>query len=120
MSEKDQTPAQADIPILSLSLDDIEKVYRAYMPYVKKGGAIFVPTKHPFELNAPVFLSLHFLKEPAPYRFQGQVVWVMAHTSGDSLQGVGVQLGGKEGEAMNEKIRTLLRGMDNSKPTDTI
>ena len=114
MSDAELTDNSAEIPILSLELDDIDKLYRAYMPYVNN-GALFVKTAHAFKLGDDVFLSLRLLDEKAPHRLQGKVIWLTTQPSGTHPQGVGVQLAGQEGQVVQDKIRVELRDKLGSK-----
>ncbi len=115
----DKQPA-ADTPVLSLELTDKEKLYRAYMKFVT-GGGLFIPTTRTFALGDLIFLSLRLLDESEPHRLQAKIVWVVSQQSGSSQRGIGVQLQGKLGRTVREKIELALAGMlDSDKPTDTI
>lgn len=108
--------------ILSLSVKDKAALYNAYMPYVKHGG-IFVPTPKRYFLGDEVFLLLTLPESSERLPVAGKVIWVTpVGAQGNRTAGIGVQLAdGPEGEAIKNRIETLLAGMLNAdKPTQTM
>ncbi len=108
--------------ILSLAVKDKMALYSAYMPFVKNGG-IFVPTPKRYFLGDEVFLLLTLPDSSERLPVAGKVVWTTpVGAQGNRQAGIGVQLAdGPEGEAIRNRIETLLAGLLNSeKPTHTM
>ena len=108
--------------ILSLAVKDKAALYNAYMPYIRHGG-IFVPTPKRYFLGDEVFLLLTLPDSSDRLPIAGKVVWVTpAGAQGNRTAGIGVQLAdGPEGEAIRNKIETLLAGaLGADKPTQTM
>lgn len=98
--------------ILSLAVKDKTALYSAYMPFVKNGG-IFVPTPKRYFLGDEVFLLLTLPESSERLPVAGKVVWATpAGAQGNRAAGIGVQLpDGQEGEAIRNRIETLLAGL---------
>ena len=108
--------------ILSLAVKDKAALYNAYMPFVK-GGGIFVPTPKRYFLGDEVFLLLTLPESSDRLPVAGKVVWTTPMgAQGNRSAGIGVQLAdGPEGEAIRNKIETLLAGaLGADKPTQTM
>ncbi|MCF5990217.1 PilZ domain-containing protein, partial [Xanthomonas perforans] len=93
-----------------------------YMPFVK-GGGIFVPTPKRYMLGDEVFLLLTLPDSSERLPVAGKVIWTTpAGAQGNRAAGIGVQFpDGPEGEAVRNKIETLLAGLTTSdKPTHTM
>ena len=108
--------------ILSLAVKDKAALYGAYMPFVKNGG-VFVPTPKRYFLGDEVFLLLTLPDSSERLPVAGKVVWVPPlGAQGNPQAGIGVQLAeGADGEAIRNKIETLLAGTSTSdKPTQTM
>ncbi len=108
--------------ILSLAVKDKTALYGAYMPFLKNGG-VFVPTPKRYFLGDEVFLLLTLPESSDRLPVAGKVVWTTpAGAQGNRAAGIGVQFpDGNEGEAVRNRIETLLAGLLNSdKPTNTM
>ncbi len=108
--------------ILSLAIKDKSALYNAYMPFVK-GGGIFVPTTKRYALGDEVFILLTLMEEKDRLPVAGKVVWITPPgAQGNRTAGIGVQFADTaEGEAVRNKIETLLAGTLNAdKPTHTM
>lgn len=108
--------------ILSLAIKDKGALYNAYMPFVK-GGGIFVPTTKRYALGDEVFILLTLMEEKDRLPVAGKVVWITPPgAQGNRTAGIGVQFADTaEGEAVRNKIETLLAGTLNAdKPTHTM
>lgn len=107
--------------ILSLAIKDKNSLYNAYMPFVK-GGGIFVPTPKRYALGDEVFILLTLMDEKDRLPVAGRVVWVTPPgAQGNRVAGIGVQFADTpEGNAIRDKIETLLAGMPSDKPTHTM
>ncbi|MCC8742801.1 PilZ domain-containing protein [Xanthomonas euvesicatoria] len=104
--------------ILSLALKDKPALYSAYMPFVKGGG-----TPKRYMLGDEVFLLLTLPDSSERLPVAGKVIWTTpAGAQGNRAAGIGVQFpDGPEGEAVRNKIETLLAGLTTSdKPTHTM
>lgn len=92
------------------------------MPFVK-GGGIFVPTPKRYMLGDEVFVLLTLPDSSERLPVAGKVIWTTpAGAQGNRPAGIGVQFpDGPEGEAVRNKIETLLAGLTTSdKPTHTM
>ena len=108
--------------ILSLVVKDKPALYAAYMPFVKNGG-IFVATAKRYFLGDEVFVLLTLPDSAERLPVAGKVVWTTPMgAQGNRSAGIGVQLAdGPEGEAIRNKIETLLAGaLGADKPTQTM
>lgn len=108
--------------ILSLAVKDKAALYNAYMPFMR-GGGIFVPTPKRYFLGDEVFLLLTLPDSSERLPVAGKVVWVTpAGAQGNRTAGIGVQFAdSSEGEAVKNKIETLLAGTLNAeRPTHTM
>ena len=108
--------------ILSLVVKDKPSLYSAYMPFVKNGG-VFVPTPKRYFLGDEVFVLLTLPDSAERLPVAGKVVWTTPMgAQGNRAAGIGVQLAdGTEGEAIRNKIETLLAGtLTADKPTQTM
>ncbi|GAA0685875.1 PilZ domain-containing protein [Marinobacterium maritimum] len=96
--------------ILSLTIDNKESLYKAYMPYVTNGG-LFIPTTRTYQLGEEVFMLLMLMDEPDKVPVTGKVVWVTPKAAqGGRTPGIGIQLSGDD-TALVRKIETYLAGM---------
>jgi type IV pilus assembly protein PilZ len=108
--------------VLSLSLKDTAGLYGAYMSFVK-GGGIFVPTSKRYFLGDEVFLFLTLPDSSERLPLAGKVVWTSpVGAQGNRAAGIGIQFpDGREGEALRNRIETLLAGMQGTDmPTQTM
>lgn len=99
--------------ILSLTIDNKESLYKAYMPFITNGG-LFIPTTRTYQLGEEVFMLLMLMDEPDKVPVTGKVVWVTPKAAqGGRTPGIGIQLSGDD-TALVRKIETYLAGMDGS------
>lgn len=104
--------------MLSVELPDKNALYRAYMPFLNRGG-LFVSTEHRYELGDSVFIRLTLPNEPDPMPVACQVVWLAPSGSGVML-GAGLQFVDND-DQVKSKIETFLAGvLASDKPTDTM
>lgn len=77
--------------ILSLSLNDRQALYSAYMPFIR-GGGLFVQSTKRFMLGDEVFLLLTLMDPEERLPIPGKVVWITPQGSqGNRKAGIGVQ-----------------------------
>ena len=108
--------------ILSLMVKDKAQLYSAYIPFVRNGG-IFVPTPKRYFLGDEVFVLLTQPESSERLPVAGKVIWVTpVGAQGARSAGIGVQFReGGEGDAVRNRIETLLAGTLNAdKPTHTM
>jgi type IV pilus assembly protein PilZ len=108
--------------ILSLMVKDKAQLYSAYIPFVRNGG-IFVPTPKRYFLGDEVFVLLTLPESSERLPVAGKVIWVTpVGAQGARTAGIGVQFSeGGEGDAVRNRIETLLAGTLNAdKPTHTM
>ena len=105
---------------LELVLDNLEKLFQAYMPFIKRGG-IFISTFYDYPMGSEINLSLTLLDEARVYKLRSKVVWVTPKgAQRGKRSGIGLQLI-NDVEGLNKKIETYLAGMLTSiDPTDTM
>ncbi len=77
--------------ILSLTINDKQSLYSAYMPFVN-GGGLFVQSTKRFNLGDEVFLLLTLMDLEERLPIPGKVVWITPPGSqGNRRPGIGVQ-----------------------------
>ncbi|OGO91505.1 MAG: hypothetical protein A3F41_06340 [Coxiella sp. RIFCSPHIGHO2_12_FULL_44_14] len=107
---------------LIATLKTEEALYRAYMPFVNKGG-IFIPTENNISLGDKVKVSLLLPNEKEPIVFIGKVIWITPKSANESHRtpGIGVELRGVEGMRARKKIELLLKNrLGSHQPTETL
>lgn len=111
-----------DIDELSVHYRTKEALYAAFMPHIKHGGALFVPSNKDYALGDAVVVDVKLMDEPQSYRIQGNIVWkTPTGAQGGMAAGIGVQIGGEQSEELRKKIDTHLAGMIHSdNRTDTM
>jgi len=104
--------------VLSVELSDKDSLYKAYMPFLNRGG-LFFSTDYQYELGDSVFIRLTLPGELEAVPVACKIVWLAPVVSGVML-GVGLQFMDDDDQVKN-KIETFLAGMVTSdKPTDTM
>ena len=94
--------------IFSLTIQDKNSLYDAYMPFIKNGG-LFIPTTQSHEIGDEVFMLLTLMDSPEKLPVTGRVVWITpvgAH--GNRTPGVGIQFSELDKGATRSRIETLL------------
>jgi len=77
--------------ILSVSIQDKNALYSAYMSFIE-GGGLFVPSTKRFKLGDEVFLLLTLMDLEERLPIPGKVVWITPQGSqGQRKAGIGVQ-----------------------------
>jgi len=114
---KDVTPRSGGI--LTIKFDNKEKLYKAYMPFVKKGG-LFIPTVKPFSINDELFIVLHLPETTEKIPVSSKIVWITpVGAEGKKMPGIGVQF--RDNGAARTKIETELAGLlQSNAPTLTM
>ncbi len=107
--------------ILSLTIQEINTLYQAYIPFIKNGG-LFIPTHGNYCLGDEVFMVLTLMDETEKLLIAGRVVWVTpSGAQGNRVAGIGVQFNEINSGSARAKIETYLAGMLKSeKPTQTM
>ena len=104
----DTSPNYLRQGIFSLTIQDKNSLYDAYMPFIKNGG-LFIPTTRSHEIGDEVFMLLTLLDSPDKLPVTGRVVWITpvgAH--GNRTPGVGIQFSELDKGATRSRIETLL------------
>jgi type IV pilus assembly protein PilZ len=104
----DTSPNYPRQGIFSLTIQDKNSLYDAYMPFIKNGG-LFIPTTRSHELGDEVYMLLTLLDSPDKLPVTGRVVWITpvgAH--GNRTPGVGIQFSELDKGATRSRIETLL------------
>jgi len=115
------TKSQKKTNVHPLIFVEREQLYRAYMPYIRH-GALFVKTTQNYQLGEEVFLLIQLPEESQKHSIAGKVVWATPMCSQDSkATGIGVQLLGKDGEALSKRIQKCLASqLTSEQTTDTM
>ena len=110
----DTSPNYLRQGIFSLTIQDKNSLYDAYMPFIKNGG-LFIPTTRSHEIGDEVFMLLTLMNSPDKLPVTGRVVWITpvgAH--GNRTPGVGIQFSELDKGATRSRIETLLAEVLNS------
>lgn len=107
--------------ILSLTIQDKNALYAAYMPYLTNGG-LFIPTTNHYSLGDEVFVLLSLLDDNEKIPVVGQVVWITPKgAQGNRTAGIGLHFADKDGGVARSKIETHLAGaLESDRPTHTM
>lgn len=107
--------------ILSLTIQDKNALFAAYMPYLTNGG-LFIPTSNPYSLGDEVFVLLSLLDDNEKIPVVGRVVWITPKgAQGNRTAGIGLQFTEKDGGVARAKIETHLAGaLESDRPTHTM
>ena len=104
---------------LELTIDNRSALWRAYMPFVRRGG-VFVLTNRRYEMGDDVTVTLSLFDTDEPLGVNGSVVWVTPNRAqGKRVAGVGVQFNAQEG--LRARLEGLLAGISGGdEPTHTL
>ena len=105
---------------LLLDFEDLDELYRCYMPALKHGG-LFVKTNSRFDIGQPLSLRITLPDALDEDVVQGKVVWITPQGAQNSNPpGVGVGFS-DDNNMLNDKIIKMLGTTLNSeKPTYTM
>lgn len=107
--------------ILTLSINDKNSLYAAFMGFIKDGG-LFIATPNQYQLGDEVFVLLSLMEETDKIPMVGRVVWITPRgAQGSRIPGIGIQFTEKDGGLARKKIETFLAGtQDSERPTHTM
>ena len=107
--------------ILKLDFNDQNRLYMAYMPFVK-GGGLFVPTQDEYAMGDEMFVMVTLPDAPAPVGVAAKVVWITPKGAvNPRVRGIGVQISPQDHGALNREIEAILAPLMQSKrPTRTL
>lgn len=92
---------------VSLTLENVDLLHAAYMPYLNNGG-VFVATDKQYNLGDSVNVQLSLLGE-APQAFTGKVVWITpSGAQGHRAAGIGVEFPDDLSGTLKQKIENIL------------
>lgn len=105
---------------LQLKLENKAQLYGMHMPFIQ-GGGVFVPTSQAYELGDRVSLALELVEEGQTHQVEGQVVWkTPLGAQANMTAGVGIQLTGEAGQALQKLINTALADYKSDAATATM
>ncbi|WP_133129793.1 PilZ domain-containing protein [Legionella yabuuchiae] len=109
------------VDLIECNFSNEHALYLAYMPFIK-GGGLFIRTAKEYTLGGEVTLSVQLPEEPEEFLVEGKIVWLTPkEAQGNKPVGIGVQLAGKNGQALCTKIETILAGkLKSTQGTDTL
>ncbi|MGA7965377.1 MAG: PilZ domain-containing protein [Gammaproteobacteria bacterium] len=107
--------------ILKLNFTDRNRLYMAYMPFVK-GGGLFIPTQDEYAMGEEVFVMVTLPDVPAPKGVAAKVVWVTPKGAANPrMRGIGVQISAQDHGALNREIEAIIAPVLHSeRPTQTL
>lgn len=92
---------------LEASFDNLDQLYRAYMPFVNHGG-LFITTHNALELGDRVAVTCTLPETAESVRFEGQVAWINPlGAQGSRPDGVGIKFG-EDDKTLRAKLENLL------------
>ena len=96
--------------MLTLHIDNLPKLYGAYLPFLKNGG-LFVETEKKYRLGDEVFMLLTLMDDGERLPVAGKIIWMTPMgAQGNRANGVGVQFAPQDKGATRGKIETHLAG----------
>lgn len=103
-----------------LEFHNKKQLRNAFMPFVKNGG-IFIHTDKSFDLGDNITLTIHLLEVSEKYESLSKVVWLNPKfAQGNLPQGIGVQFLGENARLISQRIESLIAGLPQEEPTDTM
>ncbi|WP_251359892.1 PilZ domain-containing protein [Kangiella sp. TOML190] len=107
--------------ILTITVEDKDDLYAAYMPFVENGG-IFIQTTKDYNLGDEVFMLLALLDDPEKLPIAGKVAWVTPkNAQANRKAGIGVQFSPQDQGKTRSKIENILVGrLESEKATHTM
>lgn len=94
--------------MLTLHIDNEDKLYASYLPFLKNGG-LFIPTDKSYKLGDEVFVLLTLLNDGDKSPVAGKVVWINPKgTTGGRPAGIGMHFGDLDNGATREKIEKII------------
>lgn len=104
-------------PKQNLQISELSDLYKAYMPFIKKGG-LFIATTASYQLHQEITLCLQLLQENEVFMLAGRVIWLTPENAqGGRKAGIGVQLTSPSAKIVVQKIESYLK---NYQPTNSI
>lgn len=96
-------------PKINLYIRDVSELYKAYMPFIKRGG-LFVATKDTYSLHQEVVISLQLLQETELFIISGKIIWLTPENAqGGRVAGIGVQFDSSSAKYVVHKIENYLK-----------
>ncbi|HEX5513856.1 MAG TPA: PilZ domain-containing protein [Gammaproteobacteria bacterium] len=107
--------------ILSLTIQDKNALYAAYMSFLKNGG-LFIPTTNQYSLGDEVFILLSLMDDKEKIPVVGRVAWITPKgAQGNRTAGIGLQFAEKDSGVARTKIEARLAGaLESDRPTHTM
>lgn len=107
--------------ILTITVEDKDDLYSAYMPFLANGG-IFIQTKKEYNLGDEVFMLLALMDDPEKLPIAGKVAWITPkNAQANRKAGIGIQFSDQDQGKTRAKIENLLVGrLDSDKATHTM
>ena len=106
------------IPAMSITIQDKEALYAAYMPFLTRGG-LFIPTNKTYQLGEKAHLMITLMDEVEKFDVKGTIVWITPKRA-HGVSGIGVEFSDQASHLQN-KIETYLAGMlERDLPTHTM
>ena len=118
MPDSDETKPAA--PKLTLSLANKAELYRAYMPFLKRGG-LFVPTEQEMRMGDSVLLLVTVLDQGERFAIEGTVAWLTPRGASNKRRaGVGVHFNEGSGNPKPKLEAFLGAALSADRPTETL
>ena len=109
-----------DVKRLTLSVANKVELYRAYMPFLKRGG-LFVPTTEPMQMGENVLLLLTVLDQGERFAIEGTVSWITPVGAGNKRRaGVGVHFSDGANNPRPKLEAFLGAALSADRPTETL
>lgn len=94
---------------LNLHIRNIAELYKAYMPFIKKGG-LFIATNESFVLHQEVTISLQLLQEIEIFNLSGKIIWLTPEKAQNGRKaGIGIQFDASSSNSVVQKIESYLK-----------
>lgn len=105
---------------LTLSVANKAELYRAYMPFLKRGG-IFVPTEDEMPMGTEVLLLLTVLDQGERFAVEGTVSWITPRGAGNKRRaGVGIHFNDGTNNPRAKLEAFLGAALSADRPTETL
>jgi len=106
--------------IIRFKIEDKQKLYQVYMPFVKDGG-IFFPTTKKYNMGDELFVLLELPEDKTPRPLATRVVWISTSNMPDRPIGIGLQfMNTAQSDPVRAQIEQLLMAVVSDKPTFTL
>jgi len=97
-----------EITTIAYKVKDKIELNRSYMPFIKDGGGLFIPTSKTFSLGEKIQVNLQLPDHAESFNVEGKVIWITpTRPLHLALPGIGIQF-------ISDNAKTVLNYIHNA------